>query len=56
MTSHSKHIGIKYHWLRSKIIPTDSHKIVVLRIDTEERRVELFINGLTKLNFEQKRK
>ena len=36
MTPQTKHIGIKYHWFRSKIVPTGPNKIVVLRIDTKE--------------------
>ena len=53
MTSRTKHIGIKYHWFRSKIQPTS---IDILRIDTKQQRADMFTKGLTRFEFEVKRK
>ena len=53
MTSRTKHIGIKYHWFRSLIQP-DS--IDILRIDTKQQRADIFTKGLTRFEFEVKRK
>jgi hypothetical protein len=53
MTSRTKHIGIKYHWFRSLIQP-DS--IDILRIDTKQQRADIFTKGLTRYEFEVKRK
>ena len=52
-TSRTKHIGIKYHWFRSKILP-DS--IDILRIDTKQQRADIFTTGLNRYEFEVKRK
>ena len=53
MTSRTKHIGIKYHWFRSKIQP---NSIDILRIDTKLQRADIFTKGLTRYEFEVKRK
>ena len=53
MTSRTKHIGIKYHWFRSKIQP---NIIIILHIDTKQQRAEIFTKGLTRYEFEVKRK
>ena len=53
MTSRTKHIGIKYHWFRSMIKPSE---IEICRIDTKEQRADIFMKGLTRFNFEQIRK
>ena len=53
MTSRTKHIGIKYHWFRSKIQP---NSIDILRIDTKQQRADIFTKGLTRFEFEMKRK
>ena len=45
MTSRTKHIGIKYHWFRSKIQP-DS--IDILRIDTKQQRADISTKSLTR--------
>ena len=53
MTSRTKHIGIKYHWFRSKIQPKS---INILRIETKQQRADIFTKGLTRFEFEVKRK
>ena len=53
MSPQTKHIDVKYHWFRSKI---SLKEIIVMRINTESRRAELFKKGLTKLECEYKRK
>ena len=53
MTSRTKHIGIKYHWFRSLIQP---NSIDILRIDTKQQRADIFTKGLTRYEFEVKRK
>ena len=53
MTSRTKHNGIKYHWFRSKIQP-DS--VDILRIDTTQQMADIFTKGLTRYEFEAKRK
>mmetsp|Transcript_14669 Transcript_14669/g.14149 ORF Transcript_14669/g.14149 Transcript_14669/m.14149 type:complete len:90 (+) Transcript_14669:586-855(+) len=39
MTSRTKHIGIKYHWFRSKIKPD---KIEIKRIQNDIQRADIF--------------
>jgi hypothetical protein len=53
MTPRSKHIAIKYHWFRDKIKPGE---IEVKRIATDEQAADVFTKGLTRLDFEAKRK
>ena len=53
MTSRKKHIEIKYHLFRSKIQP-DS--IIILCITTKQQRADIFMKGLTRCEFEVKRK
>ena len=53
MTSRTKHIGIKYHWIRSKIQP---NSIDIRPIDTEQQRANIVTKGLTRYEFEVKRK
>ena len=50
MLSHTKHIGVKYHWLRSKVKP---YVIVILRIGTVEQRTNIFTKGFKRREFEQ---
>ena len=52
MTSRTKHIGIKYHWFRSKI----GTEIEILRVSTDLQRADIFTKGLTRYPFEEKRK
>ena len=52
MTSSTKHIGIKYHWFRSKVQP---NVIEINRIGTKDQRADLFTKGLTRFEFENKR-
>ena len=49
----SKHFGIKYHWFREKV---DGEKIKILPIDTKEQLADIFTKGLTRQEFENKRK
>ena len=53
MTSRTKHIGIKYHWFRSKIQPDN---IDILRIDTKQQRADIFTKGFSRFDFEVKRR
>ena len=53
MSPRTKHIGVKYHWLRSKISPKE---IVVKRIKIKKQREDVFTKGLTKFDFECLRK
>ena len=53
MTARTKHIGIKYHWFRSKIKPNE---IEILRVSTDLQRADIFTKGLTWFAFEEKRK
>ena len=53
MTTRTKHIGIKYHWFRSKIKP---NKIEILRASTDLQRADIFTKGLTRFAFVEKRK
>ena len=52
MTSRMNRIGIKHHWLRSKIHP---ERIDICRIDTKHQRADIFTKGLTWYTFEVKR-
>ena len=53
VTPQSKHFGIKYHWFREKV---DGEKIKILPIDTKEQLADIFTKGLTRQEFENKRK
>ena len=53
MTARTKHIGIKYHWFRSKIKPNE---IEILRVSTDLQRAGIFTKGLTRFAFEEKTK
>jgi len=53
MTARTKHIGIKYHWFRSEIKPNE---IEILRVSTDLQRADIFTKGLTRFEFEDKRK
>ena len=53
VTPRSKHFGIKYHWFREKV---DGEKIKILPIDTKEQLADIFTKGLTRQEFENKRK
>ena len=52
ISSRTKHIGIKYHWFRSKVQP---NKIENNQIVTKEKKVDLFTKGLTRFELENKR-
>ena len=49
----TKHIGIKYHWFKSKIRVGE---IELLPIDTKDQKADIFTKGLTTTEFEHKRK
>ena len=53
LTSMTKHIGIKYHWSRSKLIPNE---IGVQHIGTDDQRADIITKGSIRFPFEQKRK
>ena len=53
MYSRTKQIDSKHHWFRSKIQPNE---IEINRIGTKEQRSDLCIKGLTRFEFESKRK
>ena len=53
MSSRKNHIGIKYHWFRSNV---RLREIEVNSIGTKEQRADLFTKGLTRFEFEQKRR
>ena len=43
MTSHPKHIAVKYHWFREYL---DKLQIEVLSIDTKSQLADIFTKGL----------
>ena len=53
MSSRTKHIGIKYHWFRSKIIDGE---IEIERIATDLQKADIFTKCSSKSDFEAKRK
>jgi len=53
MTPRSKHIAVKYHWFHSKLKPGE---IEVKRIDTKVQKADIFTKGLTRKEYEDKRK
>ena len=53
ITPRTKHIGIKYHWLKSMMKPKE---IEILRINTKDQRADIFTKGLTRYSFEQVRR
>ena len=53
MTSRTKHIGIKYHWFRRKIIDGE---IEIHRIGTDNQKADIFTKCSSKSDFEAKRK
>ena len=53
MTSRTKHIGIKYHWFRSKIIDGETE---IERITTDLQKADIFTKYSSKSDFESKRK
>lgn len=50
----TKNIGIKYHWFKSKSEPGNG--IECHPISTKEQKTDILTKGLTKLEFEEKRK
>ena len=52
MSLRTKHIGVKYHWFRSKI---QKGIIEVHRIDTKAQQADILTKGLTRFSFEQVR-
>ena len=53
MSPRTKHIGVKYHWFRSKI---QAGVIEVHRIVTKSQQADILTKGLTRFPFEQVRK
>ncbi len=51
MTPRSKHIGVKYHWFRTKLT---ERKIEILPIDTKLQKADGFTKGLSKDEFQAK--
>ena len=52
LTPRSKHLGVKYHWFKSKI----KGEIEVHPIDTKLQRADIFTKGLTRTTYEGLRK
>jgi hypothetical protein len=52
MSPRTKHICIKYHWFRSKIVGD----VVLKRIDTSKNIADIFTKALSRVEFELKRK
>ena len=53
MSPHTKHIGVKYHWFRSKI---QAGVIDVHMIGTKSQQADILTKGLTRFPFDQVRK
>ena len=53
MTARTKHIGIKYHWFRSKII---EGVIEIHRVSTDQQKADIFTKCASRVDFESKRK
>ena len=53
MTARTKHIGIKYHWFRSKIV---EGVIEIHRICTDQQKADILTKCASKADFESKRK
>ena len=49
MSSRTKHISIKYHWLKSKIVP---NKIEMHRVNTKAQKADIFSKVLIRVIFE----
>ena len=58
MTPRTKHIGCKYHFFKSHVKGphNESGEIDVKWVHTSENRSDIFTKGLTKAEFERKRK
>jgi hypothetical protein len=54
MTPRTKHIGVKYHFFKSKI--GEDKGIVICRIDSAQQKADIFTKGLTQDTFETIRK
>jgi hypothetical protein len=53
VTPQSKHFAVKYHWFREKI---DEFKLSFRHISTNLQKADLFTKGLSKTEFQSKRK
>jgi hypothetical protein len=53
VTPQSKHFAVKYHWFREKI---DEFKLSFRHISTNLQKADLFTKGLSKSEFQSKRK
>ena len=53
MTPRTKHIAIKYHWFRSKIV---KGSVEIEHINTLIQKADIFTKGLRRVDFEGKRK
>jgi hypothetical protein len=53
VTPHSKHFGIKYHWFREKLA---EYHISICRVHTDFQKADIFTKGLTRSEFQIKRK
>ena len=53
LSPRTKHIGVKYHWFKSKI---ELGKIEILPIGTKSQKTDIFRKGLEKNEFTEKRK
>ena len=55
MTSRSKHIAVKYHFFREKVLNPLAN-IDVEKVHTDENKADIFTKGLVAAKFEWKRK
>ena len=50
-TPRTKHIAIKYHWIKSHI---KEKEIKICPIDTKVQKADVFMKGIPKKGFEEK--
>ena len=53
MTSRAKHIGIEYHWFRSKVVEGE---IEMYRTDTDNQKADIFTKYSSRGDFEAQKK
>ena len=53
MTPRTKHIGVKYHWFKSKVVLGSG--IEIHPINTKQQKADLMTKGLSKGEFESER-
>jgi len=59
MTPRSKHMAVKYHWVRSKVGNRDKRGNITIsakKIETKDQRADIFNKGLRTADFERIRK